>query len=267
MARPGSDPHSLTTFGTGHRWCSHVRWVWLPTAEGVPRAGGGALGRKECFLALGATGASYTGWGATARVAEGAKRAPHPNGLSIGKGGMGRLAADRPPLVTHNCTRVHGVVLAQVEVLRREGRAPGGSLGMSLKGHSQRSSEPFTATQSQRAPIPFPSWGRERGGCAGEGGGLVLWEGESTCSLICSSSPFVWERRTTCWVNMRVPDPKVLDLQHPPPIREARDLARQVPACSKGAKGMPGAKGEWGCVGPVTHSVPLLWGGGGWGGS
>ena len=31
------------------------------------------------------------------------------------------------------------------------------------------------------------------------------------------SSPLVWERRTTCWVNMRVPDPKVLDLQRPPP--------------------------------------------------
>ena len=36
-----------------HRWCCHVGWVWLPTAEGVPRAGGGAPGRRECFPALG----------------------------------------------------------------------------------------------------------------------------------------------------------------------------------------------------------------------
>ena len=28
-----------------HRWCSHVGWVWLPAAEGIPRAGGAASGR------------------------------------------------------------------------------------------------------------------------------------------------------------------------------------------------------------------------------
>ena len=28
-----------------HRWCCHVGWVWLPTAEGIPRVGGGAPGR------------------------------------------------------------------------------------------------------------------------------------------------------------------------------------------------------------------------------
>ena len=73
------------------RWCCHAGWVRLPTAEGVPRAGGGAPGRKECFPALGATGAGCTGCGATARVDEGAQRAPHPNGLSVGRGGGGQL--------------------------------------------------------------------------------------------------------------------------------------------------------------------------------
>ena len=70
-----------------HRWCCHAGWVRLPTAEGVPRAGGGAPGRKECFPALGATGAGCTGCGATARVDEGAQRAPHPNGTWEGGGG------------------------------------------------------------------------------------------------------------------------------------------------------------------------------------
>ena len=70
-----------------HRWCCHTGWVRLPTAEGVPRANGGAPGRRECFPAQGATGASCTGCGATARVDEGAQRAPHPNGLSVDWGG------------------------------------------------------------------------------------------------------------------------------------------------------------------------------------
>ena len=114
---------------------------------------------------------------------------------------------------------------------------------MSPQGYSQQSScEPFTATQAQRAPTPFPPPGAEGGGGAGQGkeSGLVLWEGESTYSLICSSSPLVWERRTTCWVTMRLPDPKVLDLQRPTLFREGRELAQDVPACSEGAKGVPG---------------------------
>ena len=73
-----------------HRWCCHAGWVRLPMAEGVPRAGGGAPGRRECFPALGATGAGCTGCGATARVDEGAQRAPHPNGLSVVPGGGGQ---------------------------------------------------------------------------------------------------------------------------------------------------------------------------------
>ena len=64
-----------------------------PTAEGVPWAGGGAPGRRVCFPALGATSAGCTGCGATARVDEGAQRAPHPNGLSLEGGGGGLLPA------------------------------------------------------------------------------------------------------------------------------------------------------------------------------
>ena len=98
-----------------HGWCCHAGWVRLPTAEGVPRAGGGAPGRRECFPALGATGAGCTGCGTTARVDKGAQSAPHPNGLSVeerGGGGRGWQVAVRPPRVAHNCTGVHGAVLA-----------------------------------------------------------------------------------------------------------------------------------------------------------
>ena len=38
---------------------------------------------------MGATSAGCTGCGATARVDEGAQRAPHPNGLSVEEGGGG----------------------------------------------------------------------------------------------------------------------------------------------------------------------------------
>ena len=94
-----------------------------PTAEGVPRAGGGAPGRRVCFPALGAASAGCTGCGAAARVDEGAQRAPHPNGLSFeeGGGGRGRLVAVWPPGVAHNCTRVHGAVLALASVMKLEG--------------------------------------------------------------------------------------------------------------------------------------------------
>ena len=64
-------------------------------------------------------------------------------------------------------------------------------------------------------------------------------------------------------VTMWVPDPKVLDLQRPAPFREGRDLAHDVPACSEGAKGVPGgvASGQ-----SLIHSC-FCCGGGGGGGS
>ena len=87
------------------RWCCHAGWVRLPTAEGLPRAGGGAPGRRECFSALGATSAGCTGCGAIARVDEGARRAPHPNGLSAGEGGGEGSAGGC--LASRGCPQLH----------------------------------------------------------------------------------------------------------------------------------------------------------------
>ena len=100
-----------------HRFCCHVGWVWLPTACGVPWAGRGAPGRRECFPALGATAASCTGCGTTTHVDEGPKRPPHPNGLSVGEGGGG-LAVGMPAGVTDDCIEVHGAVLPWVDTWR-----------------------------------------------------------------------------------------------------------------------------------------------------
>ena len=76
----------------------------------------------------------------------------------------------------------------------------------------------------------------------------------STCSL-------VWERRTTCWVTMRVPDPNIPLVRRPLPVREGRDLDHHVTACSEGAgvRGHAGGGGLcWACFRP--H---FCWGGGG----
>ena len=88
---------------------------------------------------------------------------------------------------------------------------------------------------------------------AGWGGGGVVVVG-STCSL-------VWERRTTCWVTMRVPDPNIPIVRRPLPVREGRDLVHHVTACSEGAgvRGHAGGGGLcWACFRP--H---FCWGGGG----
>ena len=88
---------------------------------------------------------------------------------------------------------------------------------------------------------------------AGWGGGGVVVVG-STCSL-------VWERRTTCWVTMRVPDPNIPIVRRPLPVREGRDLDHHVTACSEGAgvRGHAGGGGLcWACFRP--H---FCWGGGG----
>ena len=92
---------------------------------------------------------------------------------------------------------------------------------------------------------------------AGWGGGGVVVVG-STCSL-------VWERRTTCWVTMRVPDPNIPIVRRPLPVREGRDLDHHVTACSEGAgvRGHAGGGGGglcWACFRP--H---FCWGGGGGG--
>ena len=81
------------------------------------------------------------------------------------------------------------------------------------------------------------------------GGGLVV-DG-STCSL-------VWERRTTCWVTMRVPDPNILVVRRPLPVREGWDLDHHVTACSEGARACWGGGG----AGPAFGPAPFLLGGG-----
>ena len=93
---------------------------------------------------------------------------------------------------------------------------------------------------------------------AGWGGGGVVVVG-STCSL-------VWERRTTCWVTMRVPDPNIPIVRRPLPVREGRDLDHHVTACSEGA-GVRGHAGGGGAVLGLLSAPFLLGGGGGGGGS
>ena len=89
---------------------------------------------------------------------------------------------------------------------------------------------------------------------AGWGGGGVVVVG-STCSL-------VWERRTTCWVTMRVPDPNIPIVRRPLPVREGRDLDHHVTACSEGA-GVRGHAGGGGAVLGLLSAPFLLRGGGG----
>ena len=76
----------------------------------------------------------------------------------------------------------------------------------------------------------------------------------STCSL-------VWERRTTCWVTMRVPDPNIPIVRRPLPVREGRDLDHHVTACSEGA-GVRGHAGGGGCAGPAFGPISVGGGGG-----
>ena len=84
--------------------------------------------------------------------------------------------------------------------------------------------------------------GRRRGG-----GGVVV-DG-STCSRF-------WERRTTCWVTMRVPDPNILVVRRLLPVHVGRDLDPHVTACSKceGARACGGGGVCWACFwsGPIS---------------
>ena len=100
--------------------------------------------------------------------------------------------------------------------------------------------------------------GEGRAGVGGGGCGLVLGERESTCLFICSLSPLVQERSTTCRVTMRVPVPEVLDLQRPPPFREGRIVVCHV---QREREGCAGGRGE--AVGSVTRPVQFCVGGAG----
>ena len=80
----------------------------------------------------------------------------------------------------------------------------------------------------------------------------------STCPFIGSGCSLVWERRTTCWVTMRVPHPNILLVWRPPPFCERRDLDHHVPACSERARACWGG----GCQ-VCLWSRPISVGGGG----
>ena len=82
----------------------------------------GSLGALSASLPWDLLG-KVLGCGAAAPLVLGARRAHHRTGPSKGRGGGGRgwQVAVRPPGVAHNCTGVHGAVLAQASVL--EGRA------------------------------------------------------------------------------------------------------------------------------------------------
>ena len=185
-----------------------------PTAEGVPWADGGAPGHSVCFPALGATSAGCTGCGATARVDEGAQRAPHPNGLSVEEGGGGQgsaggcLASRGHPQLHWSARGCAGLgVCDEVGGARAHLEVPWA--GRSRDTHSGQAVSPSQPPLlgPEGADSVHPSRrGRRLGG--GGGGGRVV-DG-STCSL-------VWERRTTCWVTMRVPDPNILVARSPLP--------------------------------------------------
>ena len=83
---------------------------------------------------------------------------------------------------------------------------------------------------------------------------------ESTCPFIGAWCSLVWERRTTCWVTMRVPDPNIPVVRHPPPFREGWDFDHHVSACSVGVGACLGGGGLLGLLSVRPH---FCWGGGG----
>ena len=82
----------------------------------------------------------------------------------------------------------------------------------------------------------------------------------STHPFIGSWCSLVWERRTTCWVTMRVPDPNILVIRRPPPFREGRDLDHHVAACGEGTRAC-WMLGGGGGAGPAFGPAPFLLGG------
>ena len=80
-----------------------------------------------------------------------------------------------------------------------------------------------------------------------------------TCPFSGSWCSLVWERRTTCWVAMWVPDTNMLAVRRPPPFDEGRDLDHHVSVCSEGVRACLGGGGG----GPPFGPAPFLLGGGG----
>ena len=110
----GGDPRSLTA--CRHRW--RRRTSWVPHSHGLGRwwQVEGSLGALSASLPWDLPG-KVPGCGATAPLVLGARRAHHRTGPSKGRGGGqgpagGRQVAVWPPGVAHNCTGVHGAMLA-----------------------------------------------------------------------------------------------------------------------------------------------------------
>ena len=121
---------------------------------------------------------------------------------------------------------------------------------MPLKGYPQWSScEPFTAStfQALRAPTPCtPPFGG-----AGWGGRVVVGSTSPFSGSWCS---LVWERRTTCWVTMRVPTYLSFGVR-PLSARGGTSIGLQC-----GCEGMLRGGGR-GCAGPAFGLAPFLLGG------
>ena len=222
-----------------------------PTAEGVPWADGGAPGHGVCFPALGATSAGCTGCGATARVDEGAQRAPHPNGLSVEEGGGGQgsaggcLASRGHPQLHWSARGCAGLgVCDEVGGARAHLEVPWA--GRSRDTHSGQavspSQPPLLGPEGADSVHPSRRGRRLGGGGVGWWMGLpvhLCGRGGPPAGLPCGSQI-----------------PTYLSLG----VRSLRDLDHHVTACSEGARACGGGGGGcWACF----RSGPISVGGGG----
>ena len=108
----GGEPRSLTA--CWHRWRCCTGWV--PHSHGLGRwwQVEGSQGALSASLPWDLPG-KVPGCSAAAPLVLGARRAHHRTGPSKGRGGVlgrGQQVAVWPPGVAHNCTAVHGAVLA-----------------------------------------------------------------------------------------------------------------------------------------------------------
>ena len=221
-----------------------------PTAEGVPWADGGAPGHRVCFPALGATSAGCTGCGATARVDEGAQRAPHPNGLSVEEGGGGQgsaggcLASRGHPQLHWSARGCAGLgVCDEVGGARAHLEVPWA--GRSRDTHSSQAVSP-----SQPPPLGPEGADSVRPSCRGRrlGGGGVGWWMGLPVHLCGRGGP---PAGLPCGSQI----PTYLSLG----VRSLRDLDHHVTACSEGAR----ACGGGGVLGLLSVRPHFCWGG--WG--
>ena len=211
VARLGSDPHSLTALGTG---------------GAASRAGSGSHGRGRTLGRWRGTRAQsvlpcpgcHQCWLHWLRRysprRRGGQRAPHPNGLSVEEGGGGGQGSAGGCLASRGHPQLHWSArgCAGLGVCDEVGGARA-HLEVPWAGRS-RDTHSGQAVSPSQPPLLGPEGAdsvhpSRRGRRLGGGGGGRVVDG-STCSL-------VWERRTTCWVTMRVPDPNILVARSPLP--------------------------------------------------